>query len=87
MRTTSTLEDSVAQALRKRAHRSGRSFKAGVNETLRQGLSAPPGPRKRWSQRTVSLGGPASGVDLTRALALAGALEDEETARKLERRK
>ena len=87
MRTTLTLDDSIAQALKDRAHRSGRSFKEVVNETLRLGLSAPHGPPKRWSQRTVSLGGPAPGVDLTRALALAGALEDEETARKLERRK
>lgn len=88
MRTTLTLDDSIAQALKERAHRSGQSFKETVNETLRKGLSAPPaGPRRRWVQRTASLGGPAPGVDLTRALALASALEDEETARELERRK
>jgi len=88
MRTTLTLDDSIARALKERAHRSGRSFKEVVNETLRRGLSAPPaGPRERWVQRTASLGGPVPGVDLTRALALASSLEDEETARKLECRK
>jgi len=88
MRTTLTLEDSIAQAFKDEAHRSGRSFKAVANDALRRGLSASArqSPR-RWKQRTASLGGPLPGVDQTKALVLAGALEDDEIARKLELRK
>lgn len=39
MRTTLTLEDDVAEKLRTEARRSGRSFKAVVNEAIRSGLS------------------------------------------------
>ena len=86
MRTTITLDDTLVKELQRRAADSGRSFKDVVNETLLRGLSQDPG-RKRYRLRTVSLGGAAEGVDLTKALALAGALEDEEIARKLARRK
>ena len=89
MRTTLTLDDTLAKTLKERAVSTGRSFKSVVNETLRRGLQAASGagsgPRTR--QRTVSLGRPMAGVDLTKALALAGSLEDEETARKVELRK
>ena len=40
MRTTLTLEDDVAQALRQRAKETNRSFKAVVNEVMRAGLAA-----------------------------------------------
>lgn len=39
MRTTLTLDDDLAGALKKRAHATGRSFKAVVNEAIRRGLS------------------------------------------------
>lgn len=39
MRTTVTLEPDVAAKLKKLAHRSGRSFKATLNEILRRGLA------------------------------------------------
>ena len=90
MRTTLTLDDTLAKALKERAVSTGRSFKNVVNETLRRGLHASSGAasgRPRTKQRTVSLGQPMAGVDLTKALALAGSLEDEETARKVELRK
>ena len=90
MRTTISLDDTLARELQKRAADSGRSFKDVVNETLLRGLSdalARGGGRRRYRLRTVSLGGAVEGVDLTKALALAGALEDEETARKLARRR
>jgi hypothetical protein len=86
MRTTISPDDTLARELQRRAADSGRSFKEVVNETLLRGLSAG-GGRKRYRLRTVSLGGAVEGVDLTRALALAGALEDEETARKMARRR
>jgi plasmid stability protein len=40
MRTTLTLDEDVAARLRAEARRSGRPFRAVVNETLRQGLAA-----------------------------------------------
>jgi plasmid stability protein len=40
VRTTLTLDDDVAAKLRERARRTGQSFRAVVNDTLRQGLNA-----------------------------------------------
>ncbi len=40
MRTTLTLEDDVAAKLKAEARRSGRPFRAIVNDTLRRGLVA-----------------------------------------------
>lgn len=89
MRTTLTLEEDVADALKKRAQRAGRPFKDVVNETLRAGLEADlkVPPRRRYRIEPVRLGRVAEGVDLDKALRLAGALEDEEIARKLDLRK
>ena len=47
MRTTLTIEDGIARALKERAHRSGKPFKQIVNETLRAGLGAAAGRRTR----------------------------------------
>jgi hypothetical protein len=88
MRTTLTLDEDLAQALREEARRSGRPLKRIVNETLRAGLATrkrPPARRYRLSP--VALGGVVAGVDIDKALRLADALEDEATARKLEMRK
>lgn len=79
MRTTLTLDDALARELQRRAVESGRTFGEIVNEALLRGLSQPT-PRRRYRLRTASLGGLRPGVDLTRALALAGALEDDEKA-------
>ena len=88
MRTTLTLDDDVAAALKEKAFRSGRPFRAVVNEALRTGLreagSAPP---RRYRLKPARLGGVLPGIDLDRALALADSLEDVEVARKLELRK
>lgn len=89
MRTTLTIEDDLAHALKERAFRSGDSFKTVVNEALRAGLEAAdatPKPRP-FRLDPVSLGGLRKGVDLDKALALAETLEDRELARKLEQRK
>ena len=40
MRTTLTLDDDVAAKLKAEARRSGRSFRAIVNDMLRQGLAS-----------------------------------------------
>ena len=84
MRTTLILDDALARELQRRAAESGRAFEEVVNEALRRGLSQPT-PRRPYRLRTASLGGPRPGVDLTRALALSAALEDDETARELPR--
>ena len=89
MRTTLTIEDRIARDLKRIASRSGKPFKAVVNETLRAGLEAGmerPKPR-RYRLRPASLGGVRAGVDLDRALALADTLEDEALVRKMELRK
>lgn len=89
MRTTLTLDDDLAAALKEAAHRGGKSFKATVNETLRAGLAAggEPPRRKRYRVAPARLGGVRPGIDLDKALRLADALEDEAIARKLEQRK
>lgn len=89
MRTTLTLDESIAKALKNAAHRTGKPFKQVVNETLRAGLAAGHGARKPqpFRLKTVSLGGVRAGLDLEKALRLADALEDEELARKFAQRK
>lgn len=89
MRTTLTLDDDVAMALKETAYRTDRSFKVAVNETLRAGLAvmeAPPKSR-RYRLKPASLGGVLPGIDLDKALQLADSLEDEGIGRKLELRK
>ena len=78
MRTTITL-DPDARALVERAMRErGLSFKEAVNEAIRAGLGgAAAGP-----YTTPRRLGPAR-VNLTKALGLAAALEDDELARRL----
>ena len=88
MRTTLTLDDRLAKALKALAHRSGKPFKQVVNETLQAGLSARAAPKpKSYRINPVSMGGVLPGVDLTKALRLAAAMEDEEIVRELELRK
>ncbi len=89
MRTTLTLDDRIAKALKALAHDSGKPFKQVLNETLQAGLAAREAPPRARPYRVkpASLGGVLPGVDLTKALRLAGSLEDEEIARKLELRK
>ncbi len=87
MRTTLTIDDGIFRELRERAHQTGKPLKAVVNEALREGLTRPARRAARpRRQRTFHLGQPRA-VDLDKALALAAALEDEETGRELEQRK
>jgi hypothetical protein len=88
MRTTLTIDDHLARALRDLAHRSGKPFKQVVNETLRAGLSgAGAGRRKPYRVEPAALGGVLPGVNLDKALALADAIEDQELAAKIGLRK
>lgn len=55
MRTTLTIDDDLAATMKRSAQRTGKSFKAIVNEAIRRGLSTgekPPGSRERF--RVVS---------------------------------
>ena len=89
MRTTLTLEDQLAKALKNAAHRTGKPFKQVVNDTLRAGLAAGQVSAKArpYRLKTVSLGGVLGGVALEKALRLAEVLEDQELARKFALRK
>ena len=89
MRTTLTLDDELAAALKKRAFETGKSFKEVVNEALRAGLEAGrtlPRP-KPYAVEPIALGEPLPGINLDKSLAIAGALEDDELARKMQLRK
>ena len=80
MRTTITLDPDV-EALVKRVMRDrGVSFKEAVNEAIRTGATRGR-PRRAFRTKVRSMGVPR--IDLTKALMLAGALEDEATIREL----
>jgi hypothetical protein len=89
MRTTVVIDDDVLKHLREKAHRGRRSLKDVLNEALRTGLepNRRAGRRKPYACPSFPMGRPAPGVDLDRALRLADALADDETARKLQLRK
>ena len=78
MRTTLTLDDDLAYALKQRARLLDQSFKQVVNDTLRRGLS--PGsnqaPRRRYRVRPIH-GGFAPGVDPDRVQDLLNEWDDE----------
>lgn len=79
MRTTVTL-DPDTDALLKRAMRERRlTFKQAVNEAIRAGLTKPC-ERDEFTFPTYHMGEPK--VDITKALQLAGQLEDEDIIRK-----
>ncbi len=77
-----TLDDDVAQALRKLSYERRQPFKQVVNDTLRQGLAPQHPVEEPFKQTSFHMGVPA-GVDLTKLGQLADALEDEELVRKL----
>jgi hypothetical protein len=86
MRTTVTLDPDVAAKLKETARQSGVSFKEALNSNVRRGLEsaeATPRPYRVQARRL----GARPGVDLDKALALAGELEDAEILRKLSLRK
>ncbi|HJX33299.1 MAG TPA: hypothetical protein VJ257_03790 [Solirubrobacterales bacterium] len=86
MRTTVTLDPDVAAKLKQAAHERGISFKEALNSNVRRGLESTGRVPRAYRVPTRRLG-VKPGVDLDRALALAGKLEDAETVRKLALRK
>jgi len=85
MRTTVTLDPDVEALLRRAVRERGEPFKQVLNAAIREGLS---GPRRkaanRFKQPTFNMGRPL--VDLTKALSLAGELEDAEAVDRVRRR-
>ena len=81
MRTTITLEPDVVDLLERSRREHGLSFKQTVNAAIRQGL-AESAPTMRYVVPVRDLGHPT--VPLTKALALAAELENDEIRRKME---
>jgi plasmid stability protein len=75
MRTTTSLDEDLATELRQIASERGDSFEATVNSVLRAGLDKI-GAGHHYAERTRPLG-IRGGIDLTKALAIAAAMEDE----------
>ena len=85
MRTTLTIDDGLLRQLRQKALDTGKPFKQVVNDTLRAGLEKPvAATRPRYVCPTFSTGPLAPGVDLTKANALAAAMEDDDLLRTLQ---
>lgn len=86
MRTTLTVDDALLARLKQRARERGVSLREIVNDTLRAGLDGSAPRRQHYRVPALKLRA-RPGVDLDRALALAGELEDREIVRKLARGK
>jgi hypothetical protein len=86
MRTTVTLDPDVAAKLQRAARERGVSFKAALNDAVRAGLGPDSRAVRRYRMPARRMG-VRPGVDLDRALRLAGELEDGEIVRKLALRK
>ena len=86
MRTTITLEPDVQALLQTAMKERGISFKAALNSAVRAGLTHGTRRRGRFVQKSASLGAEQL-FRWDKALAVAAAMEDEESARKLALRK
>ncbi|MCA1839572.1 MAG: antitoxin [Actinomycetota bacterium] len=86
MRTTVTIAPDLAATLRRIAQERGITFKEALNESLRAGLGTQAGSTRPYRLRARPMG-LRPGIDLDKALRLAGAMEDAETLHKLELRK
>ena len=90
MRTTVEIDADLVRELKNRAHRENGSMRQELNLALRRGLQSSTHTRASPKYRcpAMHMGVPMSpSIDLDKALALAGALEDAETTRELELRK
>jgi hypothetical protein len=86
VRTTVTLDPDVEARLRAVMRERGVSFKVAINEAVRAGLGNVATAPRRYRMPTQRMG-VRPGVNLDKALRLAGELEDEELIRKRELRK
>ena len=86
VRTTVTLDDDVAAAVKRMAQERGISFKEALNLAIRAGLHRGSPASRPYSLPSRRLG-LRPGTDLTKALRVAAAMEDEERVSDLERRR
>ena len=86
MRTTVTLDADVAARLKAVARTRGISFKQALNSAVRAGLGGERRAARSFKQYSQPMG-LRPGFNLDKALQLSAGLEDEEIARRLERRK
>ena len=86
MRTTVDLDPDVDARLRALARERGVPLRVVINDALRAGVLPRQDEGAQYTLPSRPLG-VRPGIDLTKALALAGELEDDEIARKLELRK
>lgn len=87
MRTTVTLDSDVEALLRRVMKKRRLSFKAVLNQAIRDGLAGPVQRAPRpYVQKTYRMGFRPE-VALDQALSMAAALEDEEIIRKMSLRK
>ncbi|HXV05034.1 MAG TPA: CopG family transcriptional regulator [Solirubrobacterales bacterium] len=82
MRTTVTLDPDVAAKLKRLARERDISFKEALNTSVRRGIERGEAKPRPYRIRTRDLG-VRPGVNLDKALQLAGEMEDAETIRKL----
>ena len=88
MRTTIDIAPHLLKRLRDEAHRRGLSLKEMLDRALQLGLrDRVPARATTYRCPTFALGSTVGADNLDRALAIASALEDEETVRELSRRK
>ena len=83
MRTTVRIDDDLLRDLKQRAQRENKSLTRLINQVIRSGMKTTDQsekPKRRFRQKTHDMGPPL--VDLTKALALAAQLEDEEIIKK-----
>lgn len=80
MRTTVTLDPDVTLLIKRAMQERGLSFKQAVNDAIRAGATTKR-TRSEASFPTHDMGEPL--IDVTKALRIAGELEDEERMRKL----
>lgn len=86
VRTTVTLDEDVAAKLKLAARERGVSFKVVLNDAVRAGLRGEAKPAQRFVVHARPMG-VRPGINLDKALQLAGELEDEEILRKMALRK
>ena len=82
-----TLDDDVAARLKRVARERGISFKEALNRAVRAGLGGEQGAAPTAFATASRPLGLRAGIDLTKALSAASAMEDEELIRRLELRK
>lgn len=82
------IDDDLLRDLKKRAQKEKSSLTKILNHFLRRGIAgaqSSPGRKRPYREKTYAMGPPL--VDLTKALAIAAELEDEETIARMARHK